>query len=116
MTVCDYVYLNPARAKVLKPGQPLSAFAWGSYAQYLAAPGRRPKWLRVDRLLGEWGIPKDSPAGRRVFEERMEWRRGEDMRGEFKRVEQGWCLGGEEFRRELLEQVDRRPGRAILGR
>ena len=113
--MCDYVHLNPARAKVLKPGQPLSAFAWGSYAQYLAAPGRRPKWLRVDRLLGEWGIPKDSPAGRRVFEERMEWRRGEDMRGEFKRVERGWCLGGEEFRRELLEQVDTRPGPSHFG-
>jgi putative transposase len=80
-TVCDYVHLNPARAKVLKPEQPLSAFAWSSYPQYLAAPSRRPSWLRVDRLLGEWGIPKDSEAGRRVFEERMEWRRGEDLRG-----------------------------------
>ena len=49
-------------------------------------------------MLGEWGIPKDSTAGRRVFEDRMEWRRGEDLRGEFKRVERGWCLGGEEFR------------------
>ena len=45
-----------------------------------------------------------------MFEERMEWRRGEDLRGEFKRVERGWCLGGEEFRQELLEQVDARPG------
>ena len=36
----------------------------------------------------------------------MEWRRGEDLRGEFKRVERGWCLGGEEFRQELLEQVE----------
>jgi hypothetical protein len=53
--------------------------------------------MRVDRLLGEWGIPKDSAAGRRAFEERMEWRRGEDLRGEFKRVERGWCLGGEEL-------------------
>ena len=66
-------------------------------------------------MLGEWGIPKDSPAGRRVFEERMEWRRGEDLRGEFKRVERGWCLGGEEFRRELLEQVDTRPGPSHFG-
>ena len=32
-----------------------------------------PRAMRVDRLLGEWGIPKDSAAGRRVFEERMEW-------------------------------------------
>ena len=75
-TGCDYVHLNPARAKVLRPEQPLSGFGWSSYPQYLAAPSRRPSWLRVDRLLGEWGIPKDSPAGRRVFEERMEWRRG----------------------------------------
>ena len=57
-TVCDYVHLNPPRAKVLDPGQALSAFAWSSYPQYLGAPSRRPKWLRVDRLLGEWGLPK----------------------------------------------------------
>jgi hypothetical protein len=30
LTVCDYVHLNPARAKVLKPEQPLSAFGWSS--------------------------------------------------------------------------------------
>jgi len=114
-TVCDYVHLNPVRAKVLRAAQPLSAFAWSSYPQYLAVPSRRPRWLRVDRLLGEWGIAKDSEAGRRVFEERMEWRRGEDMRGEFKRVERGWCLGGEEFRQELLEQVDTPPGPSHFG-
>ena len=66
-------------------------------------------------MLGEWGIPKDSEAGRRVFAEQMEWRRGEDLRGEFTRVERGWCLGGEEFRRELLEQVDTRPGPSHFG-
>jgi len=66
-------------------------------------------------LLGEWGIPKDSEAGRRVFAERTEWRRGEDLRGEFKRVERGWCLGGEDFRQELLEQVDTPPGPSHFG-
>ena len=45
----------------------------------------------------------------------MEWRRGEDLRGEFKRVERGWCLGGEEFRQELLEQVEARPGPSHFG-
>ena len=114
-TVCDYVHLNPARAKGLKAEEPRSAFVWSSYAQYLAAPARRPNWLRVDRLLGEWGIPKDSEAGREVFAERMERRRGEDLGGEFKRVERGWCLGGEEFRQELLEQVDTRSGPSHFG-
>ena len=37
------------------------------------------------------------------------------MRGEFKRVERGWCLGGEDFRQELLEQVDARPGPSHFG-
>ena len=50
-----------------------------------------------------------------MFAERMEWRRGEDLRGEFKRVERGWCLGGEEFRQELLEQVDTPPGPSHFG-
>jgi hypothetical protein len=114
-TVCDYVHLNPARAKVLKLSQALADYAWSSCPQYLAASARRPNWLRVDRLLGEWGIPNDSPAGRRVFGERMERRREEDLRGEFKRVERGWCLGGEELRQELLEQVETRPGPSHFG-
>ena len=114
-TVCDYVHLNPARAKLLKAEQRLSDFAWSSYPQYLAAPSQRPRWLRMDRLLGEWGIPKDSAAGRRVFGERMEARRGENSAKEFKAVERGWCLGGEEFRQELLEQVTTRPGPSHFG-
>jgi REP element-mobilizing transposase RayT len=114
-TVCDYVHLNPARAKLLKPEEPLSAFVWSSYPQYLGAPSRRAVWLRVDRLLGEWGIPKDSVAGRRVFGERMEWRRGEKGGREFRPVERGWCLGGEGFRQELLAQVSTRPGPSHFG-
>jgi hypothetical protein len=37
------------------------------------------------------------------------------LRGELKRVERGWCLGGEEFGQELLEQVDTRPGPSHFG-
>jgi REP element-mobilizing transposase RayT len=66
-TVCDYVHLNPARAGLLRRGQPLSAFGWSSYARYLEPPARRPGWLRVDRLLGEHGIRGDTAAGRQEF-------------------------------------------------
>ena len=69
----------------------------------------------MDRLLGEWRIPKDSAAGRRVFAERMEGRRQEELGGECKRVERGWCLGDEAFRRELLEQVTAGPGPSHYG-
>ena len=37
-TVYDYVHLNPARARVIKPRQPLEAFPWSSYPFYLKAP------------------------------------------------------------------------------
>src|ERR1017187_6860086 len=114
-TVCDYVHLNPVRAKLIPAGQPLEAFRWSSYPLYLARPRQRPPWLGVGRLLGEWRIAQDSAAGRRAFGEGMERRRQEDLTGEFKPVERGWCLGGEEFRRGLLEQISQRPGSSHYG-
>ena len=107
-TVCDYVHLNPARAKWFKAAD-LQEFPWSSYPQYLKAPGQRATWLRVDRLLGQWGIPKDSEAGRREFARRMEERRRLDDGQEFKALQRGWCLGDEEFRQELLEQMEAGP-------
>ena len=86
-----------------------------STPEYLAEPAGRPAWLRVDRLLGEWGIGKDSAAGRLEFEKSMEWRRLADLDREFQALEQGWCVGSEEFRRELLEQVQERPGPSHFG-
>jgi putative transposase len=109
-TVCDYVHLNPVRSGLLGAEQPLQSYRWSSYGQYLAGVNRRPRWLRVDRLLGEWRIPKDSAVGRRVLGEQMERRRLEDARKEFRPVERGWCLGGQEFKRELLEQVSHSAG------
>jgi REP element-mobilizing transposase RayT len=102
-TVCDYVHLNPVRAHLILPEQPLQAYSWSSYGYYLQEPARRPLWLRVDRLLGEWGIPKDSPAGREQFAARMEARRRAELTGEYEPG--GWCVGSEEFRQELLAQV-----------
>src|SRR5437773_6662867 len=109
-TVCEYVHLNPVRAKLLTREQALREYRWSSFGEYLKAPARRPAWLRVDRVLGETGIPKDSTAGRRRFEELMEERRAEERSAQWKAVRRGWCLGEEQFRRELLEQVDKRAG------
>ena len=70
--------------------------------QYLKEPRQRVDWLRVDRVFGEMGIVKDSVAGRKQFEKRMELRRWEDEPEEWKRVRRGWCLGGEEFKKQML--------------
>jgi len=108
-TVCDYVHLNPARAKIVRRQQKLSTFRWSSYPQYLKAGALRPAWLRVDRLLGEHGIPKDSSAGRKEFERRMEWRRSTEEEQDFAALQRGWYVGSEEFRKELLAQMKTGP-------
>jgi hypothetical protein len=59
----------------------------------------------VDRLLGEYGISKDSLAGRQRLEQALEAQRGAEEGGEFKAIRRGWCLGGEAFRQELLAQM-----------
>ena len=108
-TVCDYVHLNPVRAGLLRRGQPLESYGWSSYGQYLQSPGKRVGWLRTDRLLSEWGIPKDSPAGRKHFAQCMEHRREqENAKTDWKAVERGWFLGSEEFKKELLAQMHER--------
>jgi len=61
-TVCDYVHLNPVRARLVKPGQRLAEYRWSSWPEYLKRPGQRPGWLRVDRLLGEWRVAADNAA------------------------------------------------------
>jgi hypothetical protein len=50
----------------------------------------------VDRLLGEWGIPKDSLASRQGFAGWVEARRSAEGAGDYEAA--GWCLGSEEFR------------------
>jgi REP-associated tyrosine transposase len=107
LTVCDYVHLNPSRAHLLRPDELLREFRWSSWHMYLKKPTRRPSWLRVDRLLGEHGIPMDSAAGREQLEHRLEQRRAHERGDEFKAIRRGWCLGDKNFRRELLERVYR---------
>ena len=114
-TACDYVHLNPVRAGLLTPEQPLQSYPWTSYPLYLLVPERRPAWLRTDRLLGEWGIPTDSPAGREQFAVRMEARRTAELTGDFQEMPRGWCLGSEEFRQELLLQMTTMQGSKFAG-
>jgi putative transposase len=116
-TACDYVHLNPVRAKLLETKERLLEYPWSSMVWYLAAPEHRPTWMRVDRLLGEHGIQKDTAAGRQQFERRMEQRRLEETdEREWKPLKRGWVLGSEEFRAKLLEQIEGKLGEHHSGR
>jgi putative transposase len=105
-TVCDYVHLNPVRAKLLKAEDRLSGYPWSSFTYYLAAKRHRPEWIRADRLLAEHGIQEDSAAGRHEFEKRMELRRADEEKEQWKEIRRGWCFGSKEFRQEMLERTE----------
>lgn len=110
-TACDYVHLNPVRAKLLASQERLLAYPWSSFPLYLAVPQHRPQWLRTERLLGEHGIQHDTPAGRQEFERHLERRRLEETDQEaladFRRA---WCVGSEAFRLECLKQMEDQVG------
>jgi putative transposase len=114
-TVCDYVHLNPARANMLKPEISLREYPWSTWPEYLKSTGKRPGWLRVDRLLGEYRIPQDSAAGRRRLEEALEQRRGAKEGDVFKPIRRGWFLGKEALKQELLAQVSKKAGKWHYG-
>jgi REP element-mobilizing transposase RayT len=114
-SACDYVHLNPTRAHLVAVDKGLESYPWSSYPMYLRSPTQRPLWLRVDRLLGEWGIPTDSAAGREQFAVRMEARRRGEEAGPGETLPTGWCLGSEEFREELLQQMSVLSGRHYGG-
>jgi len=111
--VCDYVHLNPVRAKLLKPEQSLKEYGWSSWPEYLKSPRKRWPWLRVDRVMGEWGVRGDSAAGRRQLERGIEQRKELEWSQEhsdWKKLRRGWCWGPKSFREELLEKIGEKRG------
>jgi REP element-mobilizing transposase RayT len=114
-TVCDYVHLNPVRARLLQPHEPLQTYPWSSYGQYLLQPGQRAAWLRVDRLLGEMGIRADNADGRREFARQMDASQRLDLTDEYGKIRRSWCYGDEAFRQELLLQASPQMGEHHFG-
>ena len=75
----------------------------------------RPPRLRVDRLLGEWGIRWDQPGADREFSALMEARRQAELAQEFKPLPRGWCVGSESFRAEMLHYIEEQQGKWHYG-
>ena len=106
VTACDYVHLNPARARLLAPETPLEAWQWSSYPAYLH-PVLRTPWLRVDRVFGEHGLAREEAASRREYAERVEWVRAAGVE-EASAIRSRWWHGAEDFVEQLAERMGRR--------
>jgi len=101
------LHLNPVRAQLLQREERLLGYPWSSLLWYLAVPKQRPAWMRVDRLLGEPGIGRDTETGRAELERRMETRRMEETDpATLTALRRGWRQGSAEFKRELLEKME----------
>lgn len=106
---CDQVHGRPAQGGLLRPGQRLRDYPWSSLCHYLAPPEQRPAWLQTARLLRDYGIEHDDLNGRQQLAERFEQGYAAQP-AETAWAQRGWCLGGEDFRRRLLEGLLRDPG------
>ncbi len=114
-TVCDYVHLNPVRARLIPATQPLHTYRWSSWPEYMQPTGQRWPWLRVDRLLGEYGLEKDSSAARRHLERELENRRRMEESADYRGIRRGWFLGDDALRQELLAKVSEQAGALHYG-
>ena len=113
LAVATYIHLNPARLKGYDfKSSKLQDVPWSSYPAYVGK-ARRPAWLATERVLDDLSLA-DTPAGRRKYGEYMSGR-VEEIRHSSKpwladenwqRIRRGWVLGGDGFRREMLDRLD----------
>ena len=93
----------------------VETYRWSSYPLYQSDTGPRPPWLRVDRLLGEWGIRWDQPGAGREFSALMEARRRAELEQEFKPLPRGWCASVTLSRSTSPPSSGRRPRSRSVG-
>lgn len=114
-TASTYIHLNPARANMLPREKPaLEAYPWSSYIYYLKPKRKRPKWLRVDRVLGNLAL-NDDARGRKGYEAYLHDRRADlrkregkkAFKEEWKALRYGWYVGEVAFGEKLLALVDK---------
>ncbi len=104
---CDYVHLNPARARLVSAEESLERYTWSSYPAYLQSK-LRPPWLRTDRLLGEHG-KQATQQHLRLFAQGMEARRQDGHEDAAQsRLSSSWSIGAEDFAAWLAEKLGRR--------
>jgi len=109
-----YRALESGRAKLLVADQELAAYPWSSYGEYLKRPGRRVRWLRVERLLARWGFRGTARLAEGIWR-RMELRRwkGKRKNGSGSGGAGAW---GQEIQKELLARWQSKWGKVIMER
>ena len=112
--VAGYIHLNPVRRRGYDfDRERLEDYRWSSCPAYIGKV-RKPDWLCVVRVLDGLGLA-DTTVGRRKYAEYMAARVAEVRHADkpweadeaWRKIRRGWHVGGEGFRREMLERVGR---------
>lgn len=104
--VCHYIHLNPVRVGVVKP-EKAEQYAWSSLPKFLAKV--RPTWLDARTVLEQAGNLKDSKAGWKLYLEYLEFLATDEQAQKeliFEKLSRGWCVGSENFRREMRQEQE----------
>ena len=103
--VCDYIHLNPVRAKMVKAAR-MTEYPWSSLPKWTLKD--RPAWLDPRAALGErGGLPDDASgwrkyhAGLLLAAEKLAQTR-QPRKG---RLSRGWCIGSAEFRAQMKKRM-----------
>jgi len=103
-----YIHLNPVRAGMVKVAL---EYPWSSY-RYFAGRGKKPKWLKTELVLEDFG--GEGGRGYRRYREYVEKGAGKEIEDPLKKVIASTFLGGKEFiesiKLKYLEEkkIDRR--------
>lgn len=114
--LCHYVHLNPVRAGVCDLGG-LKRYPYSSYWHLRRGKTRKPFMCFAAFLEGAGGL-KDTPAGRRKYEQYLAWL-SEDGQAQksaaFDRMSKGWAMGSKEFKKAALKDEESRSAAVALG-
>jgi len=113
-TACDYVHLNPARARLVGgKNQPLfREYEWSSSWYLSQSIKQDPVWLKLSRIVEEQGRRETSQAARLNYLRGLEIRSAEEQkRAEskdgfegYRSLRRGWCFCGNEYKEKLKEE------------
>lgn len=103
--VVHYIHLNPVRAKLVGV-EKLREYQASSYWM-LQNPKQREGRLEVSTCLNAAGDLKDTPAGRRSYEEYLGWLAENEPAQKqlrFSEMCRGWAMGGKAFKKSLVDE------------
>ena len=106
-TACNYVHLNPVRARLAGTADtlPLGEYRWSSSWYLLRHLSKTPEWLELGRIVEENTSQSDSLRARKLYMRYLEQQAELEDEVGYRALRRGWCLGSSEFKAELKEGI-----------